>query len=383
MPRALVFRAVAFAIAPALLVAGCGGGEAKKAEQKAEAREQPSSLTVTAVRATAQPLPRTVRGSGSVAAWNEVPVGSEAGGLTAVQVLVDEGAWVRQGQTLVKLNDDVLRAQLRQQDASVASAQALLAQNQAALGRAQELRQRGFLSQASLEQAQANQRTAAAQLAAAQASRAETATRLDQTNVRAPVSGLITARSVVKGQIVAAGTELFRLVRDGQLELNAQIPETELPLVRPGMSAQVSASEVGTVTGRVRVVTPQVDPQTRLGVARISLTGSGLRPGMFAETAIDVGAAPTVAVPQAAVVFRDGKPGVYVIATDNRVRFRPVTTGPRIGQQVSIVSGLAGGERVAVQGAGFLGEGDRVTVAAAGSVRASAPVQKRAAAKAD
>ena len=91
-------------------------------------------------------------------------------------------------------------------------------------------------------------------LASARAALSETQTRLSQATIRAPVAGLVISRSVTKGQIIAAGTELFRMVRDGRLELDAQVPETELPLVRAGQSVVVTSSEAGQTTGTVRIV---------------------------------------------------------------------------------------------------------------------------------
>ncbi|MDZ4111026.1 MAG: efflux RND transporter periplasmic adaptor subunit, partial [Brevundimonas sp.] len=211
-----------------LSLAACGGDDdAKKAEAEAAA---PSRQAVTAAIATATTLPRIVTASGSVSAWEAVPVGAEAGGLVATGVFVDEGAYVRQGQPLVQLNDALLRAQLRQQQAGVAAAEANVARDEAALARARELRERGFLSQASLDTALANQRASDAGLASARASLSEIQTRVNQATIRAPVAGTVASRSVTRGQIVQPGAELFRLVRDGRLELDAQIPETELRL---------------------------------------------------------------------------------------------------------------------------------------------------------
>lgn len=358
----LPFRSAAAAVL-AVALAACHGREEKKAEPHAV-------LTVTAVSVRSEALPREVDASGTVAAWREVPIGAETGGLTAVAVTVDEGAYVGQGQLLVKLDDAVLQAQLRQQTAAVASARAQLAEADATLRRSRELNRRGYLSQASLDAEVARQGSAAAAVASAVAARAETLARLNQTVVRAPVAGLVSSRTVVKGQIVAAGAELFRLVRDGRLELNAEVPETQLGLVRAGQAARVSADEAGTVSGAVRIVTPQVDPQTRLGLARIALPGgAAFRPGMFARARIDVGAQPALTVPQTAVLYREDKPGVFVIDANGRVRFRPVVAGARAAGRIEVVSGLRAGERVAVQGAGFLADGDRVRVAAPAAAR--------------
>jgi RND family efflux transporter MFP subunit len=348
-----------------LTLAACGGGE----EADKAAAAAPSRQTVTAATVTASSLPRTVTASGSVSAWEEVPVGAETGGLTATGVFVDEGVYVRQGQPLVQLNDALL------QPAAGAAAEAKVARDEAALGRARELRERGFLSQASLDTALANERASKAGLDSARASLSETRTRVNQATIRAPVSGLVASRSVTRGQIVQAGTELFRLVRDGRLELDAQIPETELRLVRAGMSAVVSSEQAGQTTGTVRIVTPEVDPQSRLGVARISLTGGALRPGMFARAEIDVGAQPALTVPSQAIVYREGKPGVYVIDQGDRVRFQSVETGGRDGGALAITAGLTAGQRVVVQGAGFLGDGDLVRIVAARPAAAAQPAQ--------
>ncbi|MFT4956674.1 MAG: RND family efflux transporter MFP subunit [Brevundimonas sp.] len=354
-----------------LALAACGGhgGDEKAAGEEGGGA---SSQTVTVATAATQDLARTVTASGTISAWEEVPVGAETGGLTATAVYVDEGAYVRQGQALVQLNDALLRAQLAQQEAAVSSAEANAERENTELGRARELRERGFLAQASLDLAISEQRAAEAQLASARAALSETQTRLNQTTIRAPVSGLVISRNVTRGQIVSAGTELFRMVRDGRLELDARVPETELGLIRAGQTATVTSDGVGSATGRVRIVTPEVDAQTRLGVARIALTGnSGLQPGMFARAAIDVGASPTVTVPTPSVLYRENRPGVFVLGNEGSVTFQPIEILSRTDEFTS-VEGVAEGARVVVEGAGFLGDGDRVTVAQPARPAASA-----------
>ncbi|MBU1345537.1 MAG: efflux RND transporter periplasmic adaptor subunit [Alphaproteobacteria bacterium] len=365
-PSTRLLRASALILG--LGVAACGGG----GEEKAETSGAPaaSGPTVTVASAAMTSLPRIITASGSVSAWEEVPVGAETGGLVATAVYVDEGTYVRQGQPLVQLNDALLRAQLSQQQAGVQTAEANLARDEAALARAQELKERGFLSQASLDTALANQRASTANLASARASLSETRTRLAQATLRAPVAGLIISRSVTRGQIVQAGTEMFRMVRDGRLELDAQVPETELGLVRAGQTATISSDQVGQTTGRVRIVTPEVDADSRLGVARIALSGGGgFRPGMFAKAQIDVGAQPTITVPTAAILYRENRSGVFILKTDNHVRFQEVTVQSRAADRTSI-TGVDVGAQIVVEGAGFLGDGDRVNVVAP---RAAAP----------
>ena len=370
--------ALLLAAAAALTLAACGG----HGDDKTKAGDKPagaSRQTVSVATATLTALPRVIVASGTVSAWEEVPVGAETGGLTAVGVYVDEGTYVRQGQVLVKLNDALLQAQLRQQQAGVQTAEANAARDDAALARAQELKTRGFLSQASLDSALADQRASQANLASARAALSETRTRLAQSEIKAPVSGQIISRSVTKGQIVAAGTELFRMVRDGRLELDAQVPETDLPALRAGQTATVNSNEGVTTTGTVRIVTPQVDAQTRLGLARITLSpASGLKTGMFARASIDAGAQPATVVPTGAVLYRNNKSGVFVLDAQSAAHFRPVTVLSRRDDQTS-VSGIEPGVRVVVQGAGFLNDGDKVTVSTGQT--APAPVVTAAPAK--
>ncbi|MFN3668871.1 MAG: efflux RND transporter periplasmic adaptor subunit [Brevundimonas sp.] len=346
-------------MAASLTLAACGGGGETKTDE-APAGGQ----AVTVEPALTESLARTVTASGTVSAWEEVPVGAETGGLNATAVYVDEGSYVRQGQPLVQMNDALLQAQLRQQQAAVQSAEANAARDAAALGRAEELKARGFLSQASLDTALANQRASDANLAAARAALSETRTRLAQATIKAPVAGRIISRSVTRGQIISPGTELFRIVRDGRLELDARVPETQLGLVRPGQAATISSDQAGETVGRVRIVTPEVDAQTRLGVARIALTAPGaLRPGMFARATIEVGDQPAMTVPTASVLYRDNRAGVYVMATGSTVRFQPVTVLSRTETRTA-VEGLPANSRVVVEGAGFLGDGDTVRVVA-------------------
>ncbi|MET3668080.1 efflux RND transporter periplasmic adaptor subunit [Caulobacter sp. 1776] len=341
----------------ALALSGCGDKKPKK-----EKAAPTASATVSVALASSQPIARQINATGTISPWEEVPVGAETGGLTAVAVNAEEGQVVSAGQVLVKLNDSVIAAQLRQQQASVASAKATLAEAQAALNRARDLQAKGYLSQAGLDTATAKQGTAAANLAAAEAARGETAARLAQTAIRAPVSGLISRRSVTKGQIVSAGSELFRIVRDGRLELDAEIPETDLASVKAGMPAKIYSEKVGEMTGRVRIVTSEVNTTTRLGMARVALSSmGGFRPGMFARATIDAGDQPALVVPSAAVLYRENRPGVFVVDSAKKVHFRRITILANTGDRIA-ASGLTAGERVVVEGAGFLGEGDLVRV---------------------
>ncbi len=334
----------------ALLVLAMLGGCQKKEGKTAKKADAPAAAHSTLVNFAVvgqAAAPVTISGSGTVSAWQEAPIGAEVGGLTAVALLVDEGQSVVKGQPLLKMNDVLLQAELKQ-------AQAAANQSQKAYSRAKELYDKGYLSAAALDQAEANQQTTSAALATAQ-------TRLAMATVRAPVAGVISSRKAVLGQIVQPGAELFRIVRDGRVELNMEVVESDLRLIQPGMPATVNSESTGAVTGSVRIVTPMVDPSTRLGYARISVPwSSGLRPGMFATGRIDVGSQTVMTVPQSAVVYSENAPGVYIAGADGKAHRQKVVLGDQQGKSVIVKEGLQPGDRVITTGAGFLNDGDTV-----------------------
>jgi RND family efflux transporter MFP subunit len=325
--------------------------------------EPPPALTVAVAEATPRPLARSVVGDGSVVAWEELVIGAEAGGLRVAEVPVQEGETVAEGQLLVRLDDDLLRAARDQAEAAVAEAEATLRLAQQELARAAELARTSIATRQTVEQRQATVAQAEARLAAAVARRAEAAARLDQARILAPAPGIVSRRSVLPGTVTVAGQEMMRLIRDGRLELDARVPELELGTIRPGQPVEVRHGD-RTVTAEVRAVAPTVSPETRLGTVHIALPpGSGLRPGMFAHAEIRPEAGTGLVVPQAALLFREGRPAVMVLQGEH-VELRPVATGRRQDGVVEVTSGLSAGERVVVAGAGFLSDGDRVRVAA-------------------
>ncbi len=357
LPRhSLGFRLAATLLGAALLVA-CGDDAPRKDAAK-------SAMTITTVAVKAKPMARTITVMGTVVAWEEMPVGAEVGGLAIAEVMVDEGDEVKRGQVLARLNDSVLRAQLAQQEASITAAKATLAEALANLKRAEELLPKGHISGQTADARRAAAGTAQAQLTLAQASRDETAARLAQTRITSPDDGYISARTAVIGQIVGSGDQLFRVVRDSRLELDAEIPETTLAMLAPGLTVEVSAEGIAPAAATIRALAPSVDVKSRLGLAHIALPPrAGFRPGMFAQASIALQDSAALMVPSSAVVYRDGAGGVFVAVKGDTVRFRKVETGERSGDYVEVLSGVAAGDEVALKGAGFLEDGDPVTVA--------------------
>ncbi len=187
---------------------------------------------------------------------------------------------------------------------------------------------------------------------------------IDQTRVVAPDSGLITRRDAHIGDISSPSKVLFQIVRQDQLELKAQIPEVELPRLRVGQVAVLDFNGKK-LKGRVWQVSPSVDPDTRLGEARILLPlHSGLKTGMFVGGSLEMGTRRALTIPARAMSAESGRQFVLTVNPDNRVQRRTITTGIRSGDRVEVLSGLEVGEMIVVEGAGFLNDGDLIQTAA-------------------
>jgi HlyD family secretion protein len=249
-------------------------------------------------------------------------------------------------------------------DAAVVEAEAALRMAEADLRRATELSRSENVARQTVEQRQATARQAEARLMASRANRDEAQARLAQTRIVAPTDGVVARRTVLLGAVAQPGQEMFRLIRDGRLELDARVPELDLAGVQPGQAVRVFHGE-REITAQVRALAPVVAGETRLGIVHVALpSDSGLRPGMFARAEILPSETQILTVPQEAVVFRDGRPAAFVLTQDgDRVVLRALTTGQRRDGVVEVTEGLAAGERVVATGAGFLSDGDRVRVA--------------------
>jgi RND family efflux transporter MFP subunit len=243
----------------------------------------------------------------------------------------------------------------------VAQADAGIAQSE--LDRAGQLVDRGFISKADLDRKTATRDSALARVRVAQAQLAETQARTGRLDIRAPAAGLVLTRNIEPGQVVGAGSGiLFRIAKDGELELRATLSESDLAAIPVGASAQVTP--VGTdrhFAGKVWQVSPVIDPQSRQGIVRISLGyDPNLRPGGFASGDITSGSSQVPQLPQSAVQSDEKGNFVYVLDAKNIVTRRSIKIGQVSDSGVSIAQGLQGNERVVVSAGAFLNPGQKV-----------------------
>lgn len=301
--------------------------------------------------------------SGSVAAWQEMSLGVELSGIRVERVLVEVGTRVTARQPLLQLDTRSLQVDLRRAEASYAQARASLELARASATRGESLLAQQLISQSNLDELRSNLSRAEAQLQSAAAERDAARLRLEYATLRAPTAGVISARNVQPGQIVSAGSELLRLIRDGRLEWRAELAEADLVRVKPGSTVRVKAPDGSDVIGKVRAVSPALDATSRTALIYADLPEPGeLRAGMFAEGRIELGTVQAQVLPRESVVVRDGYSYVFVLDDKSRVAQRRVETGRPEGELIPVRSGLAPGERVVVRGAGFLSDGDLVRV---------------------
>jgi RND family efflux transporter MFP subunit len=345
------------------------------------------ALTVTVARAEPSELKVTLGANGNVAAWQEASIGSESNGLRLAEVRVNIGDVVKKGQVLAVFSPETINADVAQARASLAEAKATAADAAGNAARARTLAQTGALSQQQINQYQTTEQTAKARVEAAEAVLAAQQVRGRNTQVLAPDDGVISARTATVGSVVAAGTELFKLIRKGRLEWRAEVTSAELGRVVVGTPAVVVSASGAEVQGTVRSIAPTVDPQTRNALVYVDipnvLQNTGIKAGMFANGEFQLGRSNALTVPQAAIVPRDGFNHLLVLQPDQRVSQLKIQTGRRVGERVEVLTPLPADARVVVQGAGFLNDGDlvRVVDTPAAAAPASAASAASAAAK--
>jgi RND family efflux transporter MFP subunit len=378
---AIALLALVIVIAAALWLtrkpASESGAPAAAAKDKAGAPAARPTLTVTVAKPELTELTLTLAANGNVAAWQEAIVGSESTGLRLAEVRVNVGDLVKKGQVLAVFSPETVQADIAQSRASLAEARATAADAAGNAARARTLQATGALSQQQINQYQTAEQTAKARVAAAEAMLAAQQVRGRNTQVLAPDDGVISSRTATVGSVLSAGTELFRLIRQGRLEWRAEVTSAELARVAVGTPAVITSASGAQVSGKVRSIAPTVDPQTRNALVYVDIPGvqqtSAVKAGMFARGEFQLGRSGALTVPLASVVPRDGFNHLLVLQPDSRVAQLKVETGRRVGDRIEIMTKLPEDARIVVQGAGFLNDGDLVRVVDALPAKRSAP----------
>ena len=329
----------------------------------AQAPSAKNALSVSVTSPRAEQFARTVVATGSVYAWQEAVIGSEVGGYRVAAVNVDVGDKVRKGQELVRLAGEMLTAEVASKKAAKAQADAQLITAASNLRRAESILNSGAVSDSEHERLKAEDLAAQARVEAAQSDLEASQLKLKYTRVVAPDDGVITARTVVVGQIAQAGGEMLRLLRQNRIEWRAEVPEGRMREVKVGQAARITTADGTQIVGKVRAVAPTVQAGTRTGLVYVDLPKSeNARPGMFARGEIETSHSAGTTLPLASIIVRDGYSYVFVVDEKQGVERRRIETGTVRNGRVEIVSGLTTTDRVVDRGAGFLKDGDRIRV---------------------
>ena len=351
----------------------------------------PQAPTVTVTTTETTEIASTVLVTGTLIPRETVVVGSDVDGLRIVELLVDAGDTVRRGELLARLETDMLETEIAQNAAQISGSEASLAQAQtqvtdaesvaseaqSSLARARALAIKGIVGQDILDQRNSAAASAMARLSSArhgiavaqadrslqQAQRQQLELRRSKAEVIAPTDGLVLSRGARLGAIVStSGDSLFEMARDGLIELDAKVTETTIASLKAGQPVAVTLPGGHDVlAGKVRLVSPQVDPTTRLGTVKVALPRSAsLRSGSFAQGIVEIARSHGVVVPRTAV-FVDGDKATVQVVKDGVIDTRSVTLGITTGRSVEILSGVGAHEQVVVFAGTFVRNGDQVT----------------------
>ncbi|HKU23769.1 MAG TPA: efflux RND transporter periplasmic adaptor subunit [Terriglobales bacterium] len=224
-------------------------------------------------------------------------------------------------------------------------------------------------------------KSAQGQLAAAKGKYQSAQAQLSYSDIRSPISGVVTDRPLYPGEMATAGTPLLTVMDLSHVIAKAHIPQTEAALLKVGDAAQIDASGLSEpLPGKVAVVSPALDPNSTTVEVWVDARnprqalkpGTSVRISMLAQTIPDALTVPAIAV----LTESDGTTSVMVIGNDGRAHQRDVKTGVRQDNQVQIVSGLKAGERVVTTGAYGLPDNTRVQLQAPASAQPVKESQK-------
>ncbi|MBR9762430.1 MAG: efflux RND transporter periplasmic adaptor subunit [Rhodobacteraceae bacterium] len=354
--------------------------------------ESPADLpmSVHVVMAERRAISRSYVAGGTLVGREEVLVNAQVSGVRLRQYLVDVGDRVTAGQVLALLDPQRIELQLEQSAADVTRAEAVIAQTRALLAeaeasarganaewqRARELLSGGGISdqtgeerkmaaeigQARVDAQRAALTAAEADLRGLMAVRKDLMWQLERTTVRAPEPGIIAQRNARLGQTVSTDAEpLFRILKDGEIEMEASVMETAIHSLRQGQAVAVAiAGYDDTLKGDIRLVSPSVDPATRMGTAWIRLPGGAMKTGSYAQATFQSDRRIAVVVPRAAVLSDDEGQSVQVVR-DGVIVLRRVVTGLTDASGIEIVDGLEQGEIVVAAAGGLLQAGSIVS----------------------
>jgi len=296
-----------------------------------------------------QGLDRVRSAPGTVESRRKSRISAEVSG--RVEALpFDAGDAVEAGDTLVRLDDADLQAQLEVAQSALAAAEARLEEARQAFRRTKNLYEQNSASEQQMDQATAALHQAEAQRSQAEAEIRKLRIRLDKTTVKAPFAGTVVSTHIETGELAQPGTPLITLLDPERLRLVARVQESRIPELMGNGAARIRIPALDRDFPAERVtIVPQGDERTHTFQVRLRLPeGTPASAGMFGRAEFHMGTFQSLVVPEAAVVRRSEITGVYVVA-DGHVSFRLIELGELTPEGREVLAGLAPGDRIALE----------------------------------
>lgn len=359
---------IALSAAALAAIAMLGGGcDARMTPDAVQGKDAPAALAITTAVSRRVTWLDTVTVSGPILPWQEAVIGAPFNGLRLASVEADVGDIVVKGQILARFDDALLKAEVNRLQAALAQAQALATQSRRDAQRAEQLRSSGALSEQSILAASTQADVADAVVRSARAALEAKQVELSYAVLRASDDGILSARTATVGAVPDVGEGLFRLIRQHRLEWRGEVGAHRLAGIGKGQSVNLVLPDGSDAVATVRQVAPTLSDTSRTAWVYADLHEPGhARAGMYALGKIRLGRSPAVIVPASAVIVQDGRSHVFLVQRRGalaRVSLVRVVPGRQEGSDVEIVEGVGAGMEVALDGAGFLSDGEHVRIA--------------------
>ena len=328
-----------------------------------------SVLSVETVLPSQDSIGNTLSADGTISAKDIANVSAKVNGVAIERILVEEGQRVKAGQILAVFDTDAMEQQVLQAEADVAEAEATLANATADAARVLPLIDIDAISKQEADRYRTSQLQAQASLQASKARLSTQRLSVNNANVVAPVSGVISEKMAEVG-MVAGGEPLFTIIKGGILEWRADIDPKLIGEVNVGTPVRVSLPGGDSVMGQVSRIAPTADDNRQITIYASLSANSKVRAGMYQTGEFLLGSASTQTVPNSAIVSNDGYDYVMLITnvsikdgkTLGRVKQQRVALGERLGNSVAVAEPLPADSRIVKQGGSFLNDGDLVRI---------------------
>ncbi len=349
---------------------------------------------VTVIKVDEREIVSRVIVSGTLLPREDVMIMPEIEGLVITDILVDEGASVKKGMVLAKLNRNALDISILQNKAQLARIDALIAQSKAQISEAEANRQQatnsftragtllksGSASADIYDQKQAASKGADARLAssrqaleialadraAAQATLNTTELQLARSEIKASVDGVIYRRNAQLGSVASAsGEPLFRVVANGMIELEAEVSELDIASLKQGQNVAATVAGITKpINGKIRLISPEIDKISRLGKVRIALDKDPhLSTGAFAKGVVETGRKRAITVPLLSITYTKTGP-VLQSVVQSKITSKPVQIGLIGDGRAEIIDGVKQGDSIVARSGSFLRDGDLIRAVA-------------------